>query len=207
MTFETRDLGTMDYLACEAVQRETLENVIAGSLPDTLLLVEHPPVITLGAAFHAENLLRSEEELSRDGILLVKNDRGGDVTFHGPGQLVAYPIFHLDGVGRDIHRWLRLLEEVVIETLTEFGLEGRRFSPHTGVWIGDKKVCAMGVRVRRWVSMHGLALNCNVDLSYFSNIVPCGIADFGVTSMSEAAGRLCRVEDVKPVLVGALRKI
>jgi len=205
MTFEVRDLGHMPYKSCEELQRQTLERVVNGEAANTLFLVEHPPVITLGANFHASNLLASVQALEARGIEVYRNERGGDVTFHGPGQLVAYPIFRLDE--HDLHKWLRQLEETVLIVLSQLGLEGRRFPPHTGVWIGDEKVCAMGVKVRRWVSMHGLALNCNVDLGYFSHIVPCGIADYGVTSLTLAGGHPITVEQTKPALVKAFQQL
>ena len=201
MSFQVLDLGRMGFSECEGLQGEILERVISGQGPNTLVLVEHPPVITLGANFHEKNVLRSREELREKGIEVFRTDRGGDVTFHGPGQLVAYPIFSLDLVNRDLHRWLRTLEEAVLATVKEFGLEGRRFAPHTGVWIGDEKVCAIGVKIRKWVSKHGLALNCDVDLRFYEDIIPCGIEDYPVTSLSRASGRVITVEDAKPVLV------
>jgi lipoyl(octanoyl) transferase len=187
MDFEVRDLGRMAYAESSALQRELLEKVVASEAPNTLLLVEHDPVITLGASFHEQNLLLSSEELQRRGVEVHTTERGGDATYHGPGQLVAYPIFALPT--KDLHKWLRDLEETVIRSLTVFGLEGRRFPPNTGVWVEDRKVCAIGVKVRKWVSMHGLALNCNLDLIPFGYIVPCGIEEYGVTSISQELGR------------------
>jgi len=165
-----------------------VDKVIAKEAPSTLILVEHPPVITLGASFHPENLLHSPESLADRGIEVHPNDRGGDVTYHGPGQLIAYPIFDLEMVGKDLHVWLRNLEQAVMDTVESFDLKPRRFAPHTGVWIEDKKVCAIGIKVRRWVSMHGLALNVNPDLAAFDLIVPCGIQGYGVTSLSQELG-------------------
>jgi lipoate-protein ligase B len=191
----------MSYRDCAVKQAELLETVVTGAAPSTLLLVEHDPVITLGAAFHKENLLLSADRYSSIGIALERSERGGDVTYHGPGQLIAYPIFDLRATGPDLHRWLRLLEEAILRVLSDFGIEGCRFPPHTGVWIGDRKVCAIGIKVRRWVSMHGLALNCDVDLGPFASIVPCGIAGYGVTSISQALGRQVTVEEVKPHLI------
>lgn len=206
--FEVRDLGRMSYRPCVELQKELLEGVVSGDSPSTLLLVEHDPVITLGAGFHEEHLLLSRQEYQQRGVEIEATERGGDVTYHGPGQLVAYPIFSLPEVAghRDLHRWLRDLEEVVIGCLAGFGIEGRRFPPNTGVWVGDKKICAMGIKVRRWVSMHGLALNCGNDLDPFSYIVPCGIADYGVTSLSRELGRSVTVEEVKPRLAASFEE-
>lgn len=179
----------MAYRPCAEMQARLLESVADGAEPDTLLLVEHDPVLTLGANFHAENLLLTEEEYAAKGIAIERTERGGDVTYHGPQQLVAYPIFHLPRFGKDLHKWLRDLEEAVIVALASFGLEGTRFPPHTGVWVAGKKVCAIGIKVRRWTSMHGLALNCNNSLDPFGLIVPCGIEGHGVTSLSALLGR------------------
>jgi lipoate-protein ligase B len=140
------------------------------------------------------------------GIQLELSERGGDVTYHGPGQLVAYPIFDLDVSGRDLHRWLRDLEETVIRCVAGLGLSAYRLPPHTGVWIDSLKVCAIGVKVRRWVSMRGLALNCNNDLTPFASIIPCGIKEYGVTSISERLGREVTVDEVKPKLVAAFKE-
>ncbi len=179
----------MSYRPCASLQRHLLEAVAEGAEPDTLLLVEHDPVLTLGAGFHAQNLLLTADQYREREIEVEVTDRGGDVTYHGPNQLVAYPIFHLALVEKDIHRWLRMLEESVIAALREFGLEGGRFPPNTGVWVGGRKICAIGVKVRRWVSMHGIALNCDNDLGPFQLIVPCGIREHGVTSISRELGR------------------
>jgi len=136
-----------------------------------------------------------------------RTDRGGDVTFHGPNQLVIYPIFDVARHGRDLHKWIRGLEETMLTTLRHFGIEGRRFPPHTGAWIGDKKVAAIGIKVKRWVSLHGIALNCDNDLSVFETFVPCGIADYGVTSLTEATGKVITIEDTKPVVAEAFREL
>jgi lipoyl(octanoyl) transferase len=191
------DLGRMPYPECAEFQRQLLERVASGQEEDTLLLVEHDPVITLGANFHEENLLLSVKQLNDLGIAVDRSERGGDVTYHGPGQLVVYPIFNLENHGKDLHKWLRNLEEVVIQTLARFGLKGQRFSPHTGVWIEDRKICAVGIKVRRWTSMHGLALNALNDLTPFSYIVPCGIQEYGVTSMAQELGKDVPMEMVK----------
>jgi lipoyl(octanoyl) transferase len=202
--FELLDLGHQAYEPCAEQQRQILDEVAAGTRPNTLIFVEHDPVLTLGANFHEENLLLPREEYESRGFQVVRTDRGGDVTYHGPRQLVIYPIFN---IGKDLHRWLRDLEQTMIVTLASLGLEGRRFPPHTGVWIDDQKVAAIGIKVRRWISMHGIALNCNNDLSVFDLFVPCGIQGFGVTSLSRALGREFTIEDAKPLVHHAFRTV
>ena len=170
-----------------------------------LLWVEHPPVFTLGKSGKMEHLLVDKEALVEKGIEFYQTNRGGDITFHGPGQLVVYPIFDLDNFFTDIHKYLRFLEEAVIETLKEYGLNGSRSQGETGVWLEvgtpfARKICAMGVRASRWVTMHGLAFNINTDLSYFDHIVPCGIQGKGVTSLSKELGREIGLEEVKEKL-------
>ena len=170
-----------------------------------LLWVEHPPVFTLGKSGKMEHLLVDKEALAEKGIEFYQTNRGGDITFHGPGQLVVYPIFDLDNFFTDIHKYLRFLEEAVIETLKEYGLNGSRSQGETGVWLEvgtpfARKICAMGVRASRWVTMHGLAFNINTDLSYFDHIVPCGIQGKGVTSLSKELGREISLEEVKEKL-------
>lgn len=201
------DLGTMAYRPCAELQAEVLVAVADGRIPSTLLLVEHLPVLTLGASFHAENLLLRPDQYAEMGIQVETTDRGGDVTYHGPGQRVAYPIFNVAELGKDLHKWLRDLEEAVICCLGHWGLVGYRFPPHTGVWVDGKKVCAIGIKVKRWVSMHGIAMNCNNDLSPFDAIVPCGIRDFGVTSLTRLVGRDVPVDEATPILVSAFEEV
>jgi lipoyl(octanoyl) transferase len=201
-----RDLGRLGYEEALEIQRQTLEEVAAGA-PDTLLLVEHAPVLTLGANFHQDNLLFTPNQYREMGIQVITTDRGGDVTFHGPNQLVAYPIFDLNRHGRDLHKWLRGLEEATIQALKQFNLDGYRYPPHTGVWVNGKKICAIGIKVKRWVSMHGIALNCNNDLSPFNLIVPCGIRGHGVTSLTEELGREVTTEEAKPILTAAFAEV
>ncbi len=195
-----RDLGRMPYAEAFALQKDLLRQVLEGrhaqpAPPMFLLLVEHdPPVITVsrrpGAAQH---LLASADQLAGAGVEVAQTDRGGDITYHGPGQLVVYPILDLNALGLRLHGYMRLLEQAVIETLARFGIEGRRDPAATGVWAGDPlgKICAMGVRISQWVSMHGLALNVSTDLSHFDLIVPCGLAGRGVTSMGRLLGDGC----------------
>jgi lipoyl(octanoyl) transferase len=195
-----RDLGRMPYAEAFALQKDLQRQVIEGRHaqplpPMFLLLVEHdPPVITMtrrpGTAQH---LLAGPEQLADAGVELSPTDRGGDITYHGPGQLVVYPILDLNALGLRLHGYMRLLEQAVIDTLARFGIEGRRDPAATGVWAGDPpaKICAMGVRISQWVSMHGLALNVTTDLSHFDLIVPCGLAGRGVTSMGRLLGDGC----------------
>ncbi len=208
MKFQVRDLGRLSYTEALEVQKETLEKVVNGESPSTLLLVEHNPVITLGANFHEDNLLLPIEGYAKKGIEVYRTDRGGDVTFHGPGQLVAYPIFSIAERGKDVHKWLRDMESAVILTLQSFGVEGGRNDVNTGVWVGSNKICAMGVKLRRWVSMHGLALNCNTNLGYFQLIVPCGIrGGYGVTTLTRELGREVTIDEAKPILIQRFQEV
>jgi len=168
-----------------------------------LLFVEHPPVYTLGKSGHMENVLLDDQAMEEKGAMFFKTNRGGDVTFHGPGQLVGYPILDLEKFRTDLGWYLRSLEEVGIQVLAEYGIEGGRSAGETGIWIEsgvkgrERKICAMGVRCSRWITMHGFALNVNTDLSWFGNIVPCGIADKQVTSLQQELGRPVDMEEVK----------
>lgn len=197
----------MPYRECAEQQAALLEKVATGEEDNTLIFVEHDPVLTLGASFHEENLFLPIDEYRARGIEVERTNRGGDVTFHGPGQLVIYPIFRLDVVGRDLHHWLRQLEETMIETVGSFGLTGYRFPPNTGCWVNERKIAAIGVKVRRWTSMHGIALNCDDDLAVFDLIVPCGISDFGVTSLSHEMGLAVTIEDAKPRVIEAFQSV
>ncbi|MCI0597038.1 MAG: lipoyl(octanoyl) transferase LipB [candidate division Zixibacteria bacterium] len=176
------DWGCLAYGTALARQEEAVRLRLQGKITDTLFLVEHPPVITFGRGGKSEHLLASKEELDRRGVELFHITRGGDVTFHGPGQLVAYLVADLTGRGRDLHRFLRELEESVIDFLADYHIKGERMAGKTGVWVGGRKICAMGVAVRNWITFHGLALNVSAPLDYFSLIVPCGLAD-PVTNM------------------------
>lgn len=197
------DLGLMPYESCAELQRELLEGVALGTKPNTLIFVEHPSVYTLGANFHESNLLLSREEYTKRGIEIHTTERGGDITFHSPGQLVIYPIFNIEEFGKDLHKWLRDLEEAMIVALDSVGLSANRFAPNTGVWIGSKKVAAIGIKVRKWVSMHGIALNCCNDLEPFDWIIPCGIHGYGVTSISNELCRNVSTAELKPKVLKA----
>jgi lipoyl(octanoyl) transferase len=197
----------MAYLPAWEVQRQIQAEVQSGARDDTLVFVEHPSVLTLGANFHEENLLLTREQYEARGIEVHRTDRGGDVTFHGPNQLVIYPIFDIRRHGKDLHKWLRDLEEAIIQVCASYGLDGQRSSVNTGVWIRGKKVAAIGIKVSRWVSIHGIALNCNNDLAPFDLIVPCGIQTHGVTSLSVEAGDNVTIDDAKPRVVAAFESV
>lgn len=213
-----RDLGSMPYAEALTLQRRLQQQVIddraLGGGPHYLLLVEHdPPVITVsrrrGAGRH---LIGTEEQLEAAGVEIHETDRGGDITYHGPGQLVAYPIVDLNVAGLRLHGYMRTLEQIVIDTIAAFGLTGERDPEATGVWMAGpgegpgRKICAMGVRVSRWVTMHGLALNVTTDLAHFELIVPCGLVGRAVTSLERELGDRCpAMEEVKRVLVEGVR--
>src|ERR1051326_4457421 len=179
----------VDYAAGLALQRDRIAQRKAGAIPDTLILLEHPHVYTLGRNARRENVLASESFLKSRGAGIFETDRGGDVTYHGPGQLVGYPIIDLTGHRRDIAWFMRSLEEVFIRLSADYGIKAGRLTGATGVWVGNEKLVAMGVHVSRWVTSHGFALNVNTDLSYFQWIVPCGLSDKGVTSLGRLLGR------------------
>jgi lipoyl(octanoyl) transferase len=199
---DVRHLGLVDYQAALELQKELVERRKQGLIPDQLLLLEHPHVITLGARNHnaSSNVLETPEALARKGVALFETGRGGDVTYHGPGQLVGYPILQLPIDRRDVHRYVRDLEEVLILTVADFGIAASRIPGLTGIWVGDHKLAAIGVRISRWVTSHGFALNVSTDLSNFALIVPCGIADKGVTSMERVLGRRVPIDEVARVV-------
>jgi len=201
------DLGLVPYADALELQRKLHAQRVAGAIPDTLLLLEHPPVITLGKAFHPEHLRYAREFYAQQGIELHPTDRGGDVTCHNPGQLVGYPIFDVAQHGRDLHKFLRDIEQAIIDALRAFGIEAHREAGYTGVWVGDAKIAAIGIKVTKWVSMHGFALNVNNDLRLFQTIVPCGIADRPVTSLQQALGRVVRMERVKHAVARTFEQV
>lgn len=189
MLCSVEELDVVDYAAGLALQRERVAERKAGTIPDTLLLLEHPHVYTLGRNAHRENVLVSPAFLESRGAEVFETDRGGDVTYHGPGQLVGYPIIDLAAHRRDIAWFMRSLEDVFIRVAADYGLEAGRHSGATGVWVGNEKLVAMGVHISRWVTSHGFAFNVNTDLRYFDWIVPCGLADKGVTSLQRLLGQ------------------
>ncbi len=203
------DLGRVPYEPAWQLQKQIQTELVAAkraepprSIPHVLLAVEHPPVYTLGKSGDHQNLLVSEAILKQQGARFVHIDRGGDITFHGPGQLVGYPLLDLDRVCRDIHKYLRNLEEAGIRTCDDYGIKAGRIEGKTGVWVdydlkdSARKICAMGIRCSRWVSMHGFAFNVQTDLKYFDNIVPCGISDGAVTSLARELRRPVEVGEV-----------
>ena len=198
--------GLVPYGASYAAMHELAERRKAGEVPDTLVLLEHPPVYTAGRRTDPAHLLMVERDAERMGAEVHHVDRGGSVTFHGPGQLVGYPIVDL-GVRPDLLAYLRALEVVVIRTAGDLGATLHRDAQHTGVWAGDRKVCAIGVRMSRGVTLHGFALNCTTDLAWFDAIVPCGIADRRVGTLSDVAGRTVTVADAIPRVVARFEEV
>ncbi|MEK6615490.1 MAG: lipoyl(octanoyl) transferase LipB [Bacteroidota bacterium] len=214
------ELGLIDYKECWDYQEKLFQEIISlktqnRNLPHVratlngaptlnyVLFCEHPHVYTLGKSGNEKNLLLNEEQLKNKNVAYYKINRGGDITYHGPGQMVGYPILDLDNFFTDIHKYLRYLEEIIILTLKDYGIESGRMDGLTGVWLDWKnpararKICALGVRTSRWVTMHGFAFNINSDLSYFNNIIPCGINDKAVTSMNKELDRELNMEEVK----------
>lgn len=200
-------LGLTEYAPCWRLQQQLFDLRLADAVPDTLLLTEHLPVYTIGRSGDPNHLLAGPDELREKNVALFFNDRGGDITFHGPGQLVGYPIFDLHHYYLDLHRYLRDLETVIINVLRRFGVNGTRTEDYTGVWVGSEKICAIGIKSSRWVTMHGFALNVSTDLRYFDRIIPCGIFEKGVTSMREVLGRLVSVDEVAQEVPGEFARV
>ena len=205
---EVRALGRVSYSEALDLQTALVIQRRNGAIPDQLLLLEHPHVITVGTSSQGDHVLLSDEERTVRGIQLFEAGRGGDVTYHGPGQLVGYPILSLVPDRKDLHRYLRDLEDVLLGTLAHFGVSAAREEGFTGVWTPEGKVAAIGVRVSSgWITSHGFALNVDPDLSYFSTIVPCGIRDRGVTSMAGILRRPVSIEEVVPPLVQSFERV
>jgi len=200
---DVQRLGQVDYQAGVELQRRLVEERRAGTIGDTLLLLEHPPVITLGVKTRQgpKHIIASEEELAREGVAVHETGRGGDVTYHGPGQLVGYPILDLKPDRCDVHVYVRDLEDVLMRTVADFGITGTRVQGLSGVWVGEpgkeRKIAAIGVRISRWITSHGFALNVAPDLRHFRLIVPCGIADRSVTSLEQELGHPVPMTDVE----------
>ena len=208
-----KELSSKDYKETWDYQSELLQQIVdikisnrrnnlQNTTPNYLLFVEHPHVYTLGKSGDLSNLLLNEKQLKEKGATFYKINRGGDITYHGPGQIVGYPILDLENFFTDIHKYLRFLEEVIILTIAEYGIKGERSEGETGVWLDvgtpfARKICAMGIRSSRWVTMHGFALNANVNLGYFDNIIPCGIKGKAVTSMEAELNKKVDLEEVK----------
>ena len=191
------DLGRMSYNSAWDIQKEYHKKVVSGKEPDTLIIVEHEPVYTLGKSANDNHLLQSASE----EIQVFRIERGGDITFHGPGQIVVYPILDLNRFVKSVSWYMRTLEKIIIDTLSDFEIKAGLKDGLTGVWVGDEKIGAQGVRISRWVTMHGLALNVNTDLRYFDGIIPCGIFDYGVTSMEKLMGRKQDTNKVKNTII------
>ena len=219
-----KDLGHKDYKETWDYQESLFEEIVELKrknraentdlpTPNYFLFVEHPHVYTLGKSGHMENLLIDEAALAKKGASFYKINRGGDITYHGPGQIVGYPIIDLENFFTDIHKYLRSLEEVIIRTLADYGIKGERSEGETGVWLDvgtpfARKICAMGVRASRWVTMHGFALNVNTDLGYFDNIIPCGIRGKAVTSLNvELSKEKVNTEEVKRYILKHFEEI
>ncbi len=218
-----KDLSVKDYKDTWDYQTELLQEIVDTKIAnrrnepkkDTknyFLFVEHPHVYTLGKSGDLSNLLLNEKQLTEKGATFYKINRGGDITYHGPGQIVGYPILDLENFFTDIHKYLRFLEEVIILTIAEYGIKGTRSDGETGVWLDAgkpfaRKICAMGIRSSRWVTMHGFALNANVNLGYFDNIIPCGIRGKAVTSMEAELGQKVNMEEVKSKILKHFKEL
>jgi lipoyl(octanoyl) transferase len=200
---EVRRLGVVPYADALTLQRALVEERKAGTVGDVLLLLQHPAVITLGVRGDGgrSNIVATDERLATLGIAVHETGRGGDVTYHGPGQIVGYPVISLDPDRRDVHRYVRDLEEVMIRVCADYGVDAGRIAGLTGVWVGAEKIGAIGVRISRWVTSHGFAFNVATDLDHFKLIVPCGIGDRGVTSLERVAGRRLPVAEVEDACI------
>jgi lipoyl(octanoyl) transferase len=195
------ETGLSDYREIWELQKILFKRVTDSRNQNYLILTEHRPVITIGKSGSTAHLLADSHYLQNKDIEVIKIDRGGDITFHGPGQLVAYPILNLHNFKMDIDWYLRSLEQVVIDTLLKFNIKSKRVKSLTGVWIGSKKICAIGVKITRWITMHGFALNVTTDLNYFQHIIPCGIKERGVISISELLGNNIAIKNVSRYLI------
>lgn len=194
ISYNILDLGKVGYHEAWEIQKELQSKRIQGQINDQFLLAEHPPVYTIGKNAPLDDLLIKDV----DDILIIQTDRGGKITFHGPGQVIGYPIIDLNNHKRSVSWYMRELEQLIMNVLSDYNIRSQRKKGLTGIWVNDKKIAALGVRISRWVTMHGFSLNINPDLSYYKGIVPCGITDFGVTSMAEIMGKKCpNISDIK----------
>jgi lipoyl(octanoyl) transferase len=195
------DLGTIDYKDGWDLQKNLFNSRYKKEIKDTLLLLEHPHTYTLGKTADRNNLIAEDKFLNQNKISVYDIDRGGDITYHGPGQIVGYPIINLTGWKKDTHKYLRAIEEVIIKTCAEYNIAAGRNQEYTGVWVGDKKIAAIGIKVSRWITMHGFAFNVNTDLSLFDGIIPCGIKEKSVTSLQNELGRAIEINEVKTFIL------
>ena len=196
-----RDLGTIDYKAAWDLQKNLFNSRYQKEIDDTLLLLEHTHTYTLGKTADSKNLIAEDKFLDQNKISVYDIDRGGDITYHGPGQIVGYPIIDLTKWQEDTHKYLRAIEEVIIKTCAEYNITAGRNQEYTGVWVGDKKIAAIGVKVSRWITMHGFAFNVNTDLSLFDGIIPCGIKEIKVTSIQNELGITIDINEVKSIIL------
>jgi len=194
------DLGLIDYQECWNLQKDIFDFKCKNDISDVLFLLEHPHTYTLGKVADKNHLISSSKYLEENKISVYDIDRGGDITYHGPGQIVGYPIIDLNEWEKDAHKYLRALEEVLIRVCTEFGLNATRNSSYTGVWIENKKIAAIGIKISRWITMHGFAFNVNTDLSLFQGIIPCGISNKEVTSLQKELGKKLELNQVKEMI-------
>ena len=199
--FNYCDLGSIDYKRAWDLQLEVFSKRVKDEIDDTFFMLEHPHTYTLGKVAEKENLISSEDQLKELGVSVYEIDRGGDITYHGPGQIVGYPIIKLSSWKEDTHEYLRGLEEVIMNVCSDYGLITHRNPKYTGVWIEERKIAAIGIKVSRWTTMHGFAFNINTDLNYFGGIIPCGIRDKEVTSLKKELGKEIEINEVKENLV------
>jgi len=201
------DLGLLSYKEAWDLQHEIFNRRVKNEIDDVLLLLEHPHTYTLGKTADRNNLVSNNAELNEKKISVFDIDRGGDITYHGPGQLVGYPIINLENWYKDTHKYLRALEEVIIKTLQLYAVSGERNSQYTGVWVDNRKIAAIGIKVSRWITMHGFAFNINTDLSLFDGIIPCGIKDKEVTSLKNELNKPVELDEVKLILLNAFKEV
>ena len=201
------DPGLIPYQDAFNFQLALTEQIYKKDLKGIILLLEHPPVITIGSNRSIKNLLTPEDDLAVLGIELISSNRGGDITLHGPGQIICYPVFNLKFFGKDLNLFVYNLEQVVINTIIPFGLNSRRVKKHRGIFVEDKKIASIGLKVRKWISMHGFSLNVNIDLSYFKHILACGLKDYPQTSLSSLLKRDITINDVKEHILKSFETI
>jgi len=201
------NIGFIDYKEAWDLQHSIFQQRVENKINDLFLMLEHPNTYTLGKTAHRENLVGSDEYLAEKEISVYEIDRGGDITYHGPGQIVGYPIIDLKNWKQDTHLYLRTLEETIIEVCKDYGLDAGRKPEYTGVWIGERKICAIGIKISRWVTMHGFAFNVNTDLNLFNGIIPCGIKDKEVTSLSKELNTKIDIEVVKKQILEKFVKL